>query len=87
MADYTITFTDAQVKAMETTMASVQEYIQNVGDSYANVVTTQIINVLVTHCNANDISLATGEAAQIDQAYELGLVVKGDANPAPPAMD
>ena len=87
MADYTITFTDAQVKAMETTMASVQEYIQNVGDAYAHSVTRQIINSLVTHCNANSISLATGEAAQIDQAYELGIVVKGDANPAPPAMD
>ena len=86
MADFTITLTEAQIKAMETTMASVQEYIQNVGDAYAHVVTRQIINALVTHCNANSIPLATGEAAQIDQAYELGLVVKGDANPEPPAM-
>lgn len=87
MADYTITLTDTQVKAMETTMASVQEYIQNVGEAYAYSQIKQIINVLVTHCNANGISLAIGEAAQIDQAYELGLVVKGDGNPAPPAMD
>ena len=86
MADFTITLTDAQVKAMETTMASVQEYIQNVGEAYAYSQTKQIINILVTHCNANGISLATGEDAQIDQAYELGLVVKGDANPEPPAM-
>jgi len=86
MADYTITLTDAQVKAMETDMASVQAYIQNVGDAYAYSVTKQILNRLVTHCNANSISIATGEAAQIDQAYELGLVVKADANPQPPAM-
>ena len=59
MADFTITLTDAQVKAMETTMASVQEYIQNVGEAYAYSQTKQIINILVTHCNANGISLAT----------------------------
>ncbi len=84
MADYTITFTDAQVKAMETDMASVQKYIQNVGDAYAYSVTKRIINRLVTHCNAESIALATGEAAQINQAYELGLIAKADANPAPP---
>jgi len=87
MADYTIKLTDAQIKAMETEMASVQEYIQNVGNAYARAVTRRIINLLVTHCNANSISLATGEAAQIDQAYELKLVAKGEANPTPPGMD
>ena len=87
MANYTITLTDTQIKAMETDMVSVQEYIQNVGDAYARSVTKRIIDGLVAHCNANSIALATGEAAQIDQAYELKLVAKGDANPTPPAMD
>ena len=87
MANYTITLTDAQVKAMETSMASVQEYIQNVGNSYARSATKNIINILVAYCNENSIALATGEAAQIDQAYELKLVAKGEANPAPPVMD
>ena len=87
MANYTITLTDAQIKAMEIDMASVPEYVQNVATAYAKSVTKRILDILVTHCNANSIALATGEAAQIDQAYELKLVAKGDANPTPPAMD
>ena len=30
--------------------------------------------MLVAHCNENDISIATGEDAQITQAYDLGIV-------------
>jgi hypothetical protein len=28
---------------------------------------------LILHCNANGVTLATGEEAQIDQAYALGV--------------
>ena len=35
-----------------------------------------ILETLLTHCNANGIALATGASAQIDQAYDLGLIAK-----------
>ena len=30
--------------------------------------------MLVAHCNENDVQLAVGQDAQIDQAYDLGVV-------------
>ena len=34
----------------------------------------EIIAKLVAHCNANSIAIATGEDAQVTQAYTLGVV-------------
>ena len=34
----------------------------------------EIIAALVAHCNANDITIATGVDAQITQAYDLKVV-------------
>ena len=31
---------------------------------------------LIAHCNENEIALAVGEAAQVQQAYDLELVEK-----------
>ena len=31
---------------------------------------------LVAHCNANEIAIASGEDAQVTQAYTLGVVAK-----------
>ena len=36
--------------------------------------TVDIIDKLVKHCNKNSIQLATGESAQVDQAYTLKVV-------------
>ena len=35
-----------------------------------------ILNKLIAHCNENSITIATGVSAQIDQAYDLGLIAK-----------
>ena len=40
----------------------------------AEKATKEITTKLLEHCNANDITLATGVEAQIDQAYSLKLV-------------
>ena len=34
----------------------------------------EIVNKLVAHCNANEIAIATGEAAQLQQAYDLNII-------------
>ena len=69
-----ITVTDTEMKALEFQAVSVQEWADNAIKNQARISKLRIIEELVTHCNANSISIATGEAAQVAQAYELGVV-------------
>jgi len=81
--DYTITLTATEKKAMETITADVDDWITNAATNRARIAKEQIIANLVTHCNANGIDIATGEEAQVTQAYSLGVAeVYADA-PAP----
>ena len=81
--DYTITLTATEKKAMETITADVDDWITNAATNRARIAKEQIIANLITHCNANDIAIATGEEAQVTQAYSLGVAeVYADA-PAP----
>ena len=73
MANYTITLTDAQVLAMSTIAANAQTWIQDAASSRASKATKAILPALIAHCNANSIQLALGEAAQIQQALDLGV--------------
>lgn len=74
MADYTITLTDTEVKSLKTVMSDVDDWITNAAKNRARIAKNDIISKLVAHCNANDIAIATGEDAQVTQAYDLGLV-------------
>ena len=74
MADYTITLTDGQVKAAEHVMTDIQFWIQNCINVRVGKAQKQIVDILVQHCNANSIALATGVDAQVQQAYDLELV-------------
>ena len=76
MADYTITLTDTQVKCLETVMVDLDEWVTNAATARSSVAQADIIFKLVEHCNANDITIATGVDAQVTQAYTLGLVEK-----------
>ena len=72
--DITITITDTQFKSAEVEMANVQEWIQNAIDVRAEISKKMILEKLIAHCNENKIALAVGEAAQVQQAYDLKLV-------------
>ena len=74
--DYTITLTEAERKAMEFICADVDEYITNFATNRARIAKEEIVALLVKHCNENDVQLAVGQDAQIDQAYDLGVVQK-----------
>ena len=74
--DYTITVTDTQKKSLEYISPDVDEWITNAATNRARKAKDEIIDKLVKHCNANSIAIATGEAAQVDQAYTLGVVTK-----------
>ena len=74
MAEVKITLTDTQVKSLEYSMYSVQDWCDNAVKNRARIAKEQIISKLVSHCNENAITIATGEDAQITQAYELKVV-------------
>ena len=69
-----IELTDTQYKALEYAAYNVTEFITNAANIRARRAVADIVAKLVTHCNANNIQLATGEAAQVDQAYSLGVI-------------
>ena len=76
MADYTITLTDTQVKALETVMVDIDEWITNAVVTRARLAKEDVIAANTAHCNKFNIAIATGEAAQIEQAYNLNVVKK-----------
>ena len=76
MADYTVTLTDTQVKALETVMVDIDDWITNAATNRARIAKEDILAINMKHCNANGITLATGEEAQVQQAYDLNLVTK-----------
>ena len=79
--DYTITLTDTEKKSMESITADVKEWITNAAINRARQAKDEIIAALITQCNNNSKTIATGEDAQVTQAYTLGIVTK--ATPAP----
>ena len=74
MADYTITLTDTEIKSLKTVMVDIDEWVTNSATNRARIAKKDIIAKLVEHCNANDIAIATGEDAQVTQAYTLNIV-------------
>ena len=76
MADYTITLTATEIKSMETVMVDVDEWITNAAKNRARIAKEDVLAANMKHCNANSITLATGEDAQVHQAYDLNVVTK-----------
>ena len=74
MPDITVSLTDTENKCMEYAAVSVQDWADNALTNRARIAKDEIIALLVAHCNANDVAIATGEDAQITQAYELEVV-------------
>jgi len=74
MANITVTLSDTQTKSLEYVAYSVQDWCDNAIHNRARIAQEEIIAALVTHCNANEIALATGADAQVTQAYSLGVV-------------
>ena len=74
MADFTITLTDLETKCMTFVCTDTDEYITNAAQVRAGKGLAEIVRLNMEHCNANGITIATGEAAQVDQAFELGVV-------------
>ena len=76
MPDITISITDTEKKALEYAMVDISDWTDNAVTNQARIAKDEIISLLVAHCNANGVTIATGEAAQVTQAYTLGVVTK-----------
>ena len=74
MPDITVTLTDTEVKALEYIDTTATNWASSAVKGRARKAKLEIIDKLVAHCNANDIQIATGEAAQVTQAYTLNVV-------------
>ena len=71
MPTINIEVTDAEYKCLEYAALSPQEWSDIAVKNRARVAKDEIITALLTHCNANGIAIATGEDAQITQAFDL----------------
>ena len=74
MPDITVSLTDTENKCMEYAAVSVQDWADNALTNRARIAKDEIIALLVAHCNANSVAIATGEDAQITQAFDLEVV-------------
>ena len=74
MPDITISVTATEQKCLEYAAVSVQDWADNALTNRARIAKDEIISLLVAHCNANDVAIATGEDAQITQAFDLSVV-------------
>ena len=72
--DHTITLTETEQKSMEYIAVDVKEWITNAAINRARQAKNEIIAINIKHCNANSITLAVGEDAQVEQAYSLGII-------------
>jgi hypothetical protein len=74
MPKYEIELTDTEDKAMQYVCADIQKFTSLTIKDRARIAKDEIIAANVAHCNANGITIATGEDAQVTQAFELKVV-------------
>jgi hypothetical protein len=74
MPDITVSLTDTELKCLEYAAAVPQDWADNALTNRARIAKDEIIAALVAHCNANSIDIATGEDAQVTQAFDLKVV-------------
>ena len=74
MSNYTITVTDLEKKCLDTMTSDVGSWITELTTNRALVAAKEISKLDALHCNANDITIATGRDAQVLQAFSLGVV-------------
>jgi len=74
MADYKTTLTDTEDKAMTYCATSTQDWADNALKNRARIAINEIVSLNMAHCNANSITIATGEDKQIEQAFTLKVV-------------
>ena len=74
MPKYEIELTDTEDKAMQYVCADIQKWVDLTVKDRARVAKDEIIAANMAHCNANEVTIATGVDKQVEQAFELKAV-------------
>ena len=74
MADYKVTLTDTEDKAMSYCAFDTQDWVDNALKVRAKRAKDEILLINMKHCNANGITIADTEDKQVQQAFDLKIV-------------
>ena len=74
MADYKVTLTDTEDKAMSYCAFDTQDWVDNALKVRAKRAKDEILVINMKHCNANGIAIADTEDKQVQQAFDLKIV-------------
>ncbi len=73
MPNITFTITDDEKLCLDSVMVGIGTWAQNAVMDRAYKAKKELLSKLYEHCNSNSITIATGESAQIRQAYTVGI--------------
>lgn len=82
MATYTITTSEHDEKCLDYGMVGIQTWIDNAVATQIRISQQEIIKINMEHCNENGITIGVGVTAQVEQAYNLGIVTTAEARNA-----
>lgn len=74
MATITVEISAIDYKAFEFAANTPEDWVENAVSARVQVAKDKILAILQQHCNENEIAMAVGVDAQIQQAYDLGIV-------------
>ena len=74
MADYKVTLTDTEDKAMSYCAFDTQDWVDNALKVRAKRAKDEILVINMKHCNANGNTIADTEYKQVQQAFDLKIV-------------
>ena len=83
MPTYTVTVTDAQDLALNSQMVGVGTYINTVIESQIVFAQKAIQTDLLEYCNTNNVAMAVGVDAQVQQAFAVGIAHTLTSTPIP----
>lgn len=69
-----IEITDTEYRCLEYSTAVPSDFVDNAATFHARSAKEEILKLLMAHCNENNIAIATGEDAQVEQAFTLKVV-------------
>ena len=58
-------------------------WVEGAAINRIHIARQEILKKVQDHCNENEIALAVGADAQIQQAFDLGVVIRLEDKPAP----
>ena len=83
MEEYKVTTSEHDEKCLDYVMVGIQTWIDNAVATQIRISQQETIKLNLEHCNANGITIGVGVTAQVEQAYNLGIVTTAEARNIP----